>query len=96
MLFAATLGIYRGGRGFLNNLLMAALHRTLALVQRDHVAGRVPEDLDLDVPGRIDALLKQHAIVAKRGLGLPSRCPRGFDEAIAGLQQAHALAAATR
>src|SRR5687767_10531927 len=46
------------GRGaLLDHLLMAALHRALALEEVDDVAVRIPEHLDLYVAGPIDEAL---------------------------------------
>jgi hypothetical protein len=41
------------GAGLFQHLLVAALHRTVALAQVDDVAVGVAEDLDLDVPRRV-------------------------------------------
>ena len=55
------------GRGrFLQHLLVAALRRAFALVEMDHIAGGVAEDLDLDVARLLDIALQQHAIAAER------------------------------
>jgi hypothetical protein len=66
----AQLGVeVRGGRD-LDHLLVAALHRAVALVEVDDVALGVGEDLHLDV-ARVDhRLLEEHGGVAERGLGL--------------------------
>jgi hypothetical protein len=42
-------GDQRGGGGFFQHLLVAALQRAVALAQMDGVALAVAEDLDLDV-----------------------------------------------
>jgi hypothetical protein len=69
----AHLGAARGahaGRGrFFQHLLVAALHRTVALEEVDALALAVAEDLDLDVPRPRDVALDQHVVVAKAGLG---------------------------
>src|SRR6202035_4115994 len=57
----------RRRRALLHDLLVAALDGALALEQVDHVAERVAEDLDLDVPGVGDEPLKEHGAVAERG-----------------------------
>ncbi len=51
--------------GDLDHLLVAALHRAVALVQVDHVAMVVAEDLHLDVLGPADEALEEHGIIAK-------------------------------
>ena len=59
----------RRGRD-LDHLLVAALHRAVALVEVDDVALGVGEDLHLDVAGVDHRLLEEHRGVAERGLGL--------------------------
>ena len=49
----------------LDHLLVAALHRAVALEQVDDVALRVGEDLHLDVPGVDHGLLQEHGRVAE-------------------------------
>jgi hypothetical protein len=54
------------GRGrLLEHLLVAALHRAVALEEVDAVALRVAEDLDLDVARAHQVFLDQHAVVAE-------------------------------
>ena len=64
---AAALGGHAGGGRFFQHLLVAALHRAVALEQVDAVAVRVGEDLDLDVARAGDVLLDQHVVVAEAG-----------------------------
>ena len=52
---------------------MAALDRALALAERDDVAVRVGEQLDLDVARPLDVALAEDAVVAERGLRLAPR-----------------------
>ena len=59
----------RRGR-FLQNLLIAALDRTLALAEVDHVAVPVPQHLDFDVTRVLDEFLDEDAVVAERRGGL--------------------------
>ena len=59
----------RRGRD-LHDLLVAALHRAVALVEVDHVAVRVAQDLHLDVPGALDAALQEDLAVAEGRLRL--------------------------
>ena len=63
-----------GGRGrFLDHLLVAALHRAVALAEMDDVAVVVGEDLDLDV-ARIDHRLFEDQLARAEGaLGLGAR-----------------------
>ena len=56
-------------RRFLDHLLVAALDRTFALAEIDHVAMLVAQHLDLDVAGIDDEFLDEDAVVAERGLG---------------------------
>src|SRR5690606_7692629 len=55
----------RGGRRFLDHLLVTALQGAFALEQRDDIAVMVAEDLHLDMARRQDELLDQHMIIAK-------------------------------
>ena len=83
----------RRGR-LLDELLVAALHRAVALAQRDVVAEVVRQHLHLHVPRAQHQLLQVHAVVAERRAGL------GAGRLVLGLQLggvvhlAHALAAA--
>ncbi len=64
-------------RGLLDHLLVAPLHRAVALAQRDDVAAAVAEELHLDVARTLDVLLDVHAGVLEVGLRQPrDRCPR--------------------
>src|SRR5439155_26022611 len=56
------LGQLRGG-GLLDQLLMAALQRTIALPKVHHGAVAVGENLHLDVPGELDVLFEIEAAV---------------------------------
>ncbi|GIW74714.1 MAG: hypothetical protein KatS3mg103_1236 [Phycisphaerales bacterium] len=58
-----------GGGGFLDELLVAALHGAVALEEVDGVAVLVAQDLDLDVAGVLEELLDEDAAVAEGGLG---------------------------
>ena len=66
------------GRGrLLEHLLVAPLHRAVALGQVDAVPVGVAQDLDLDVPRVLDVALEQHRVVAERRQGLaPGRLDR--------------------
>jgi hypothetical protein len=58
------------GRRPLDHLLVAPLHRAVALEQVDQVAVAVAEELHLDVAGALDQLLQVDLVVAEGGLGL--------------------------
>src|SRR5205085_7385790 len=62
-----------GRRRLLDDLLVPALDRALALEQRHDVAVRVREDLDLDVPRRLDVTLEEDRRVPERARRLPAR-----------------------
>ncbi|SAK97737.1 hypothetical protein AWB75_07144 [Caballeronia catudaia] len=85
-----------GSGRFFQHLLMAALHRAIAIEEIHRVAVLVGENLHFDVPRTQQVLFDQHAIVAeaRRRLALARR-QRGR-EVLALLDDAHALAAAAR
>jgi hypothetical protein len=86
----------RGGRGLLDDLLVAALDRALALAQGDHVAVGVRHDLDLDVAGAFDVpLTKDGAVTERRRCLAPGRGDR-LGERLAVADHPHAPAAAAR
>ena len=63
-------GVEVGRRRDLDDLLVAALHRAVALEQVDDVAGAVGEDLHLDVARADHRLLEEDRGVAEGRLGL--------------------------
>src|SRR6202012_5808971 len=65
-------------RRLLDNLLVAALNRALALPEIDAVAVAVGDQLDLDVARFLDVLLDEHAVVGERRLGLVGRRDEAF------------------
>ena len=67
----APLLVERGRRRLLDQLLVTALDRALALAAREDVAVVVAEHLDLDVPRGRDHLLDVERAVAEGCLGLP-------------------------
>ena len=84
-----------GGRGrLLDHLLVAALHRAVALAEMDDVAVRVGEDLDLDVarrrrpPSPGSARPSRRRLPPRRGAA-PIACGRSL-----ALDQPHAAPAA--
>ena len=86
-------GLVQQGRGrLLDDLLIAALDRTFALEQVDHMAVLVAQHLDLDVARIDDELLKKDPVVAEgvQRLGLHRRKPLGH----VGVRMGHADALA--
>ncbi len=94
--FFAQLGRNDGGRGFLDDFLVAALHRAFAFAEGDDAAVRVGEDLDFDMAGIFQIFFKIKARVSESikrfGGGI---APRGGELGIAS-DQAHAFSAAAR
>ena len=74
---------------------MAALGGAVALVQVQHVAVLVGEDLHLDVPAALDVALQQQGIVAERGGGLTACGGDRRTDLVLLAHDAHALAATT-
>src|ERR1051325_9722805 len=66
---------HRRGR-FLEDLLMAALKRAVALAEMDRIALAVAEDLELDVARIAEILLDIDGVVAERALRLGARLDR--------------------
>ena len=86
--------IERRRRRFLEHLLVPPLDRALALAERDHVAVRVAEQLDLDVPRPLDVALCEHAVVAERRLRLAPRRLERVRQLVVRAHDAHAAPAA--
>ena len=85
---------HAGRRRLLDHLLVAALQRTIALVEMDGVAVAVGEDLHLDVTRRVDVFLDQHALVAEGRFRLALGSGERRLEIGVAVDPAHALAAA--
>src|SRR5690606_26822749 len=83
-----------GGRGALDDLLVAALDGAVALEEVYDIAMGVAQDLDLDVTGTLDKLVEIDLIVAEGGLGLPPRVHRLAGEVGFRADDAHAAPAA--
>ena len=66
----AQLGRHRRGGRLLDQLLMAPLHRAIALAEMNRVAPAVAENLDFDMARRFDRALQHHRRVAERALRL--------------------------
>ena len=73
-----------GGWALLDDLLVAALERALALAEMDRVAMGVGDHLDLEVAGPREEALDEHAVVAEAGLGLP---PGGVEGALSSAER---------
>jgi hypothetical protein len=79
----------------LDDLLMAALERALALAEVEGSSRAVGQDLHLDVPRPVDETLEDHDVVPERGLRFAPRCRQGRGELGLGANHPHALAPAT-
>ncbi|MCY1344045.1 hypothetical protein D9M69_300730 [compost metagenome] len=80
-------------RGFLQHLLVAALHRAVAYAEGQHLALAVAEHLHFQVAGALDVLLDEHAGVAE--VVLPEALDRleGIRQFLGRAAYAHADAA---
>src|SRR4029079_16194485 len=85
-----------GGRRLRDHLLVAALDRTVALVEVHGAAVLVAEHLDLDVARPDDRLLDVDGVVAERALGLALRARERRLQLLLRVAQAHAAPAAAR
>ncbi len=85
----------RRGR-FLDQLLVPALDRAVALAEVQDLAVLVGQDLHLDVARVLDELLEIHGAVAERGFGLRARGVKTGDERRLVARDAHAASAAAR
>ncbi len=83
------------GRCTLDDLLVAALHRAVALVEVHEVAVRVAEDLHLDVTRAPHQLFEVDLVVAERGFRLAPRRGDHLDQLRRIVDDAHAAAATT-
>ena len=90
----ARLGVEVRGGAFLDQLLVAALHRAVALPEVDHVAVLVGQHLHLDVPRVLDVFLQVDVGVAEGGLGLGLGLLQGRLQGQVVHGHAHAAAAA--
>src|SRR5439155_18677717 len=92
----AELGVERDRRRLLEHLLVAALHRALALAETEDRAVCVGKQLDLDVAGPLQVALEEKPAVAEGGLRLPRRRLDGGVELAGAAHDPHAAAAAPR
>ena len=81
-------------RGLLDDLLLPALHRALAFAEMHGAAPPVGEDLELDVPGAPEVALEIDAGVAEGRVGLAHGGAERLGQAVRGLDEPHAPAAA--
>src|ERR1039458_1159387 len=75
---------------------MAALYAAIALAQNFDVAVLVGEDLEFDVPRRLDELLEVQIGRAESGAGLVLRLRKQGRQILGPVDHAHAAPAATR
>ena len=92
----AQLGRDRRRGRFLDQLLVAPLHRALALAEVDRVAVAIGEHLDLDVPRLDDGLLEDDGGIAERVLRLRLRAAQHLGELGARVHEPHAAPATAR
>src|SRR5690606_41035180 len=82
-----------GRRRFLDDLLVTALHRAVALAQMDRVAVAVREHLKLDVPRMVEEFLHVDLVVAEGGTRLVARDRDRIQQGGLAVHDAHASAA---
>ncbi|VWB57099.1 hypothetical protein BST28156_02670 [Burkholderia stagnalis] len=93
----AALRVAQAGCGrLLDHLLVAPLHRAVALAERDHAAAPVAEDLHLDVPRVLDELLQIDARMREVRAAEPHDALERRRELRGVAAQRHADAAAAR
>ena len=78
----------------LDDLLVAALHRAIALVQVNHVAVLVAEDLHLDVLGARNVFFEEHGRIAEGAFGFRLRLVEQAGQVAGLVHDAHAASAA--
>ena len=69
----------KGRWRFFNHFLVTALNRALALVQINHIAMAVAQDLDFNVPWLFYKFLDEHAVIAKAVHGLGTAGCEAFE-----------------
>src|SRR5207248_3316006 len=92
----AELGVDGGRRRLLDELLVAALDRAVALAEVDHVAVSIREDLDLDVTRILEEPLDVDGRVGEVRLALASSGLEGASRFIPAADDLQALSASTR
>ena len=93
-LFAELRGQERG-RGFLDQLLVAALHGAVAFTEVDDFAVFVAQELELNVSGLLDILFDVDAAVTESLFGFGAGALKFFGEGGRIMDDAHPFAAAT-
>src|SRR6185436_2565917 len=88
-------GVHDRGRALLDQLLVLALHRALALAEVDRGAEGVAQDLELDVASAEQELLQVEPRVAEGLLRLEARLCEGLRELLLALATPHPLPAAS-
>src|ERR671920_1699683 len=88
--------IERWGRGFFDDLLVAALDRTLPLEEMEDVGLPVSNHLHLHVARVFQKFLEEHRPVSKGSLGLPARSPYRLDELTLARHCPHAPSSTSR
>ena len=92
----ARLGVKQRTRRFLDDFLIAALDRALALAQIDDVAVLVAQNLNFDVARIGDEFFDEDAVVAEARFRLRAGAGEVLHHFAFGKRDAHALAAAAR
>ena len=87
--------VHRGRGRFLDQLLVPALHRAVALAQVHRVAMAVGKDLDLDVPRALQRPLQDDGGVTEGVQRFALRAAQRGGEGVRGLHAPHAAPAAT-
>ena len=87
-------GVRPGAGRALHDLLVASLHRAVALEEVHDPAVTVRQDLDLQVPGAADEALEVDVVLAEGGVRLAPCREQGGLELALGLDRAHAAPAA--
>ena len=93
-IFSRSAGVHEGGGRLLDQLLVAALERAIALAQVDHIAVLVGQDLDLDMPRAFHQLLQVDIAIAKGRFGLAAGGGQQGRHLLQAVDLAHAFAAA--
>ncbi len=86
--------VERGRGRLLEDFLVAALYRAIALAEGEHGAVRIREQLDLDVSRTFQVALEVDAVVSERGGCLAACCLDRLVELGRRTDDAHAAAAA--
>ena len=88
--------VHERRRRLLDHLLMAPLHRTIAVMEAQRAAHSVSDDLELDMPGFSEPALEEHRAIAEEALGEAPRLGKRVRELIRAIDTLHPDAAAPR